>query len=105
MWIDFSHSIHELETNEPKNSRGVQQWYNDMKKTDFEVTPTFILNTMNGIQQNQTMFAENMKSHINAIKILGKEVKGLSRTIKGLKKDKQNLQLELKHQKRIGDYF
>jgi len=105
MWIDFSHSIHELETNEPKNSRGVQNWYNDMKKTDFEVTPTFILNNMNGIQQNQLVFAENMESHINAIKILGKEVKGLSRTIKGLKRDKLNLQLELKNQKRITDYF
>jgi len=105
MWIDFSHSIHELETNEPKISRGVQNWYNDMKKTDFEVTPTFILNTMNGIQQNQTMFAENMESHIKAIKILGKEVKGLSRTIKGLKRKNQDLNLELKNQKRISDYF
>lgn len=105
MWIDDSHSLSELETNEPKNSREVQNWYNDMKKTDFKVTPTFILNTMNGIQQNQTMFAENMASHIKAIKILGQEVRGLSRTIKGLKRKNQDLSLELKNQKRINDYF
>lgn len=105
MWIDDSHSLNELETNKPKNSRGVQKWYNDHKKHNFKVTPSFVLNTMNGIQQNQLIFAENMESHINAIKILGKEVKGLSRTIKGLKKDKQNLQLELKNQKRISDFL
>jgi len=57
------------------------------------------------VTQNQTMFAENMESHINAIKILGKEVKGLSRTIKGLKRKNQDLNLELKSQKRITDFF
>ena len=105
MWIDDSHSLEELETNQPNNSRGVQNWYNDMKKHKFEVTPTFILTTMNGIQQNQLQFAENMQSHINAIKTLGQEVKGLSRIIKGLKKKNKYLQLELKNQKTIGDFF
>jgi len=105
MWIDDSHSLEELETNQPNNSRGVQNWYNDMKKHKFEVTPTFILTTMNGIQQNQLQFAENMQSHINAIKTLGQEVKGLSRTIKNLRRKNQDLQLELKNQKTIGDFF
>ena len=105
MWIDDSHSLQEVETNKPKTSRGVQNWYNDMKKHNFKVTPTFILTAMNGIQQNQTMFAENMASHIAAIKTLGVEVKGLSRTIKKIKKKNQDLQLELKNQKTISDFF
>ena len=105
MWIDFSHSIHELETNEPKISRGVQNWYNDMKKTNFEVTPTFLMESINQVTQNQAMFAENMASHINAIKILGKEVRGLSKTIRGLKRKNEDLKLELKNQKKIDDFF
>jgi len=105
MWIDFSHSINELETNEPIISRKVQNWYNDMKKTNFEVTPSFLLESINQVTQNQTMFAENMASHINAIKILGKEVKGLSKEIRGLRKKNQDLKLELKNQKKIDDFF
>lgn len=53
----------------------MQKWWNDHKKQNFGVTPTFVLNTMNGIQQNQLIFAKNMKSHIKAIQDLGKGVK------------------------------
>jgi hypothetical protein len=105
MWIDFSHSIHELETNNPKDSWGVQGWFNDHKKHNFKVTPTFLMENINQVTQNQIMFAKNMESHIGAIKTLGKEVKGLSKTIKGLKKKNQDLKLQLKNQKTIGDYF
>jgi len=52
MWIDDSHSLNELETNEPFNSRMVQKWYNDMKKTKFEVTPSFLMESLTKITQN-----------------------------------------------------
>ena len=91
MWIDDSHSLSELETNEPKNSRGVQNWYNDMKKHNFEVTPSFILNTMNGIQQNQMMFNQNFESHVSAIKELGSSVRRLANQIIRLEKENKKL--------------
>jgi len=112
MWVDDSHSLQEVETNQPNNSRGVQNWYNDMKKHNFEVTPTFILTTMNGIQQIQKResekwgeYARDIVEHKNAIKILGQEIKGLSKTIKKIRKKNQDLKLELKNQKTIGDFF
>ena len=71
----------------------MQKWWNENKETNFEVTPKFILNTMNGIQQNQLIFAENMKSHIEAIKTLSKEVNGLGKAIGGIKKE--NIKLKL----------
>jgi hypothetical protein len=85
MWIDDSHSLSELETNEPKNSRGVQNWYNDMKKTDFQVTPSFLLETINGVAQNQVMFDKNFQSHLEVINKLGKAVDELREEIKRLK--------------------
>ena len=88
-----------------KTNIPMQKWWNNKKEHNFKITDDFILTAMNGIQQNQTMFAENMASHIAAIKNLGVAVKGLSRTIKGLRKKNQDLQLELKQQKTIGDFF
>jgi len=86
MWIDDSHSLSELETNKPKNSRGVQNWFNDMKKTNFEVTPTFLLKSINQVTQNQLMFNQNFESHIGAIQTLSKTVEELRKEIKNLKK-------------------
>lgn len=63
----------------------MQKWWNEHKETKFEVTPKFILNTMNGIQQNQLIFAENMKSHIKAVQDLGNGVTELTKVVKELK--------------------
>jgi len=60
----------------------MQKWWGDHKKNDFKVTPSFILETMNGIQQNQLIFAENMKSHIGAVKKLGSAVDRLTGAVK-----------------------
>lgn len=91
MWIDFSHSIHELETNEPKNSRGVQNWFNDMKKHDFKVTPSFLLHSINQVTQNQdkvtqnqVMFDKNYQSHLKVITKLGLAVDELRKEVKNL---------------------
>lgn len=85
MWIDFSHGIHELETNEPKNSRGVQNWYNDMKKHNFQVTPSFLLENINKVTNNQLMFNKNFESHVEAIKTLSETVKELKNEVRKLR--------------------
>lgn len=90
LWVDDSLGLGELETGGVQalpNNLGVQKWFNDHKKHNFEITPTFILNTMNGIQQNQLVFDRNMKSHLEILKRLGDEVQGLSKTIKEFKNE------------------
>ena len=52
LWIDDSHSLAELETNKPDVSKKVQDWYNDMKKTNFEVTPSFVMEALNKVTKN-----------------------------------------------------
>ncbi len=89
MWIDFSHGVHELETNDTKNSRGVQNWYNDMKKHKFGVTPTFILESFDKLIEDRQFHAENMKSHVEAIQILGSAVKELKEEVGKLKHNRQ----------------
>lgn len=91
--IDNSYNLDEAETlgkRALENNLGVQRYFNSHKETGFKVTPEFILNTMNGIQQNQLQFAENMKSHIEAIQELGKGVKELRKEIKRGKDDPDN---------------
>jgi len=91
MWIDDSHSLKELETNKPKVSRDVQNWWNDNKKTNFKVTPSFILEGMNNtnnmisqVTSNQLMFNNNFESHVEAIRTLSSEVKRLGKLVSKL---------------------
>lgn len=66
-------------------NKQMQGWWNDNKDHKFQVTPSFVLNTMNGIQQNQLIFDRNMKSHIQAIKDLGSGVNKLTELVERLK--------------------
>ncbi len=73
LWIDDSEGLGELEvgnTNALVNSIGTQKWWNDMKRTKFEVTPTFLMesiksnqNIINGMLQVQQMNADNIIKH------------------------------------------
>ena len=88
LWIDDSHSLKELETNNPRVNREVQNWWNDSKKTNFKVTPSFILDGMNNTNQminqvtsNQLMFNNNFETHVDAIRTLSNEVKRLGEVI------------------------
>ncbi len=107
--IDNSLNLKEAETlNEDAlpNSLGAQGFFNSQERTKWKVTPEFVLNTMNGIQQsqqgiqtNQLIFAENMKSHIAAIQELGKAVRRLTRTVN----IKHNIQ-KLHKQSNLNDF-
>ena len=89
--IDNSYNLEEAETVSKKtaviDNLGFQEYMNSHKRTNFEVTPDFVLKMMHGIQQNQLMFAENMRSHIEAIRKLGNEVENLSESIKNVSQD------------------
>jgi len=107
--IDNSFNLNECEQVHPEtaliDSLGVQKYFNEHKETKFEVTPKFILNVMNGIQQNQIIFDKNMSSHISAIQELGKGVKKLTRVMKGILIENMDLKLSNKHQKTLGEFI
>jgi len=89
-----------LQTNIP-----MQKWWNDHKKHKFEVTPTFVLNMMNGIQQNQQVFAQNMVSHVSSIKKLGKGVNKLTKVVGGVLEENRILKRKLKNQSSLGEWI
>lgn len=91
MWIDFSHGVNELENDEPTVNRQVQNWFNDMKKTRFEVTPTFLLQSINQVSQNQVMFDKNFQSHLEVINKLSQVVDELRQEISSLKNEKESI--------------
>lgn len=87
--IDFSQNKYqEAETMHEEtadiDSLGYQKLMNSHKETNFKVTPDFILNTMNGIQQNQLIFDKNMTSHLNILSKLGIAVDELRKEVKKL---------------------
>ena len=106
LWVDDSKDddigLKEFEGISPLDVNNADNFFESCEKTSWKVTPEFILTTMNGIQQNQLIFAENMKSHIDAIQRLGKEVKGLSKAIRSIKKE--NNKLKLGNQRSLFDY-
>lgn len=102
MAIDNSYNLNELENFKNReidpqqavsDSEGIRNYFNEHKDTKFQVTPKFVLNTMNGIQQNQQIFAQNIATHIKAIQDLGESSKQLGKGVKELTK----LIKELKH--------
>lgn len=86
MWIDFSDGINELENNNVDINKMVQDFWNDNLKHNFKVTPTFILETMQGIQKNQMVFDENMSSHLEVLENIGIAITQLKEEVKKLRK-------------------
>ena len=85
MWIDYSKGEHELESNEVILNKKIQEWYNDQKKYNFEVTPTFILSNLNSLIEDRRYWAKHQKSHVKAIQTLSHSVIELMEEIKRLK--------------------
>lgn len=93
---DYSFAVNELESVHPDKASEDMNAVNPFLLDLAENPTTFsevrdVVNQQNivmqGIQQNQLMFAENMKSHIDAIKELGKGVEDLTKTVKEVKND------------------
>ena len=87
--IDNSYNLHEAETVHPKTSvddnKKVKDYFNGVKKLE-NYTPQFVVNSMQGIQNNQLVFAENMKSHIKAIQDVGNATQMLKEEVIHLRK-------------------
>jgi len=88
LWIDHSHGVHELETKDPKISRQIQKWYNSHKKTNFDVTPEFVLKAIleqgknvNKNAEHLEYHAENMGAHVGATKDLSQATKTLNKNL------------------------
>jgi DNA-binding transcriptional ArsR family regulator len=89
LWIDDSESLNELETGGKgitKDRAGlnlnVQNWYNDMKKTNFEVTPTFLIEAIKGITANQIYMDRNTVKHFEVLENLNKAINELREELK-----------------------
>jgi hypothetical protein len=91
LWIDDSESLGELETKNIVRSKQVQNWWNDNKKYNFEVTPSFLLESINQVTSNQAMFNQNFESHVSAIQQLGNAVKELTNQVKLLQEENMKL--------------
>jgi len=89
-WLVVDDSLEqggELEVeNEFIMSKKLQDWWNDHKKNKFGVTPSFVLEAMNGIQKNQVVFDRNMASHIKAVQKLGDGVNEYNKSNRTLNK-------------------
>ncbi len=79
-----------------KTNIKLQKWWNDNKKHDFEVTPSFLLENINQVVENQKMFNENFESHVQSIKQLGNSADANSRSIELLSDVILSLKEEIK---------
>lgn len=86
--IDNSFNLDELETQKNRNpepdhaindNEVIQEFFNDLRQHK-GFTPTFVLNAFG-------MYAQNIISHVSAIKELGKGVKDLTKVVKELKNE------------------
>jgi DNA-binding PadR family transcriptional regulator len=97
VWLiaDYSFSTDELETIDPNRADEdmvtVHAFMNDLRKnpTTFSEVREVIVqeaNVMSGIQQNQLLYAENIKAHVQAIKALGAGVKKQNKIMEEISK-------------------
>ena len=93
--IDNSFNFEEAETINKdtaiSDSLGIQKYFNEHKETNFQVTPKFILEAINGVTKNQVMFNQNFESHVEAIKKLGDSVIELTNQVKILQEENRRL--------------
>jgi hypothetical protein len=104
LWVDDSKEddigLKEFEGINPLDVNNADNYFESCEKTNWKVTPEFILNVMNGIQQNQLIFDKNMKSHLKILNRLGKAVENLTSAVK-----KQNIRENYKEeQKSLFEY-
>ena len=110
LWVDDSESLGELEnggTNAVLRSKQVQNWFNDHKENNFQVTPSFILKSLGGLLESQQStnkiiegFAVNIKSHTKSIKALSKAIPKLTKILKDTKDENNMLK-----QKRLNEWY
>jgi len=97
LWVDDSRKddigLKEFEGEDPMRVNSADEYFNAHERTGWKVTPEKVLQTFNEagelIKKNAEHLeyhAENMRSHVAAVQILGESVKELTKIIKGMKK-------------------
>jgi hypothetical protein len=99
--IDNSFNLHEAETvhseHAQEDMRGtIRPFFNELRKSK-GYTPQFVLHALNELIKDREYYAKNLKSHVAAIRDLGKG-------IKMLKKDVNNLTKRL-NQKKLNEWL
>lgn len=90
LWIDDSEGmLGELETGGKGITKDrvalnleVQRWYNDMKKTNFQVTPSFLMESINKLVSNQVYMDRNIVKHFEVLENINKAINELREEIK-----------------------
>lgn len=110
LWIDDSESLSELETGGPKamiRSKQVQDWWNDHKKNNFEVKPSFVVETLGKVAKNQEHFSENfntygekIKAHTKAMEKLEQGINKWADIVEKVRKDNEKLK-----QRRLNEFY
>lgn len=67
-----------------KTNIPMEKWWNDHKNHNFKVTPTFLIERMAEVTQNQMIFDANMTSHLEVLENIGKAINNLQNEIKKL---------------------
>lgn len=84
--IDNSYKLHEAETirtgEAVDDNEGIQEYFNSHKRTNFKATPEFILERIEELIEDRKYHAENMRTHVEAIKALYTGVNELRQEIK-----------------------
>lgn len=95
LWIDNSRKddigLNEFESDSPTRINKADRYFQDQEKTSWEVTPTFVLNAINKVTQNQLMFNNNFESHVEAIRTLSSTVKELERQVLSLRNENKTI--------------
>lgn len=65
-----------------KTNVPMQKWWNDQKHTKFEVTPSFILESISKVTQNQEMFAKNIEKHMEVLEGIEDAIRELRKQLK-----------------------
>lgn len=107
VWLiaDYSFRQDELETisteSADEDMNTVKSFFDDLRKNP--CTMTEALGLIRDVTANQIVFDKNMASHIEAVRLLGANVKRLVKVIGGLKLE--NIKLKEKEQTTLGDYY
>lgn len=66
----------------------MQRWWNEHKKHNFKVTPTFLMENINKNAEHLNFYAQHLETHVEAIQTLSQTVKELRQEISRLKGNK-----------------
>lgn len=65
-----------------KNNIPLQKWWNEHKEHNFKITPSFLMENINKVAENQLMFAKNIEKHMEVLDDMSKTLKKIQENLK-----------------------